>query len=181
MSLPTAIDVPGTWVRFPRTASHRHPPRPLLSSLTNSTRTGPRLLRSHSASPAHAAIRIRAVSDVDGPVSEGRRLEAVVLEVADLEKSEVLYREGFGLPLHSGDKQVEDRWIGGPHAEISWRDGAYLHFALYSAKERAGSGAQLTFAVDDIDEAHGAAVRCGARVIHEPRDEPWGRSGRYED
>ncbi len=109
------------------------------------------------------------------------RLEAVVLEVADLEKSELLYREGFGVPLQPGDNAVEDRWIGGRHAEISWRDGAYLHFALYGAKERAGSGAQLTFDVDDIDEAHGAAVRCGARVIHEPGDEPWGRSGRYED
>ena len=121
------------------------------------------------------------MSDVDGPVSEGRRLEAVILEVADLEKSEVLYREGFGLPLHPGDNEVEDRWIGGRHAEISWRDGAYLHFALYGAKQQPTSRVQLTFAVDDIDEAHAAAVRSGARVVHEPRPEPWGRSGRYQD
>jgi len=109
------------------------------------------------------------------------RLEAVILEVADLEKSEVLYREGFGLPLHPGDNQVEDRWIGGRHAEISWRDGAYLHFALYRAKQQPTSRVQLAFAVDDIDEAHAAAVRSGARVVHEPRPEPWGRSGRYQD
>jgi predicted enzyme related to lactoylglutathione lyase len=111
----------------------------------------------------------------------GRRLEAVILEVADLDRSEALYRLGFGVPLHPGDNDVSDRWIGGRHAEISWRDGAYIHFALYAAKERPTSRAQLTFTVDDIDDAHAAAVRAGARVVHEPRDEPWGRSGRYED
>jgi predicted enzyme related to lactoylglutathione lyase len=114
-------------------------------------------------------------------MAEGRRLEAVILEVTDLEKSVVLYREGFGLPLHPGDNGVEDRWIGGRHAEISWTDGAYLHFALYAAKEQPTSRTQVTLTVDNIDDAHAAAVRAGARVIHEPRNEPWGRSGRYED
>jgi predicted enzyme related to lactoylglutathione lyase len=114
-------------------------------------------------------------------VTDGRRLEAVILEVNDLEKSEALYRDGFGVPLHPGDNGSEDRWIGGRHAEISWTAGAYLHFALYPAKEQPTSRIQLTFAVDDIGEAHAAAVAAGARVVHEPRTEPWGRSGRYED
>jgi len=116
----------------------------------------------------------------------GGRLEAVILEVTDLAKSEALYREGFGLPLHPGDNGpgdngVEDRWIGGRHAEVSWTEGAYLHFALYAAKGQPTSRTQVTITVDDIDDAHAAAVRAGARVIHEPRPEPWGRSGRYED
>jgi predicted enzyme related to lactoylglutathione lyase len=114
-------------------------------------------------------------------MTDGRRLEAVILEVSDLQKSEVLYREGFGVLLHPGDNGIEDRWIGGRHAEISWTDGAYLHFALYGAKEQPTSRIQLTFAVDDVEDAHAVAVRGGARVVHEPRDEPWGRSGRYED
>jgi predicted enzyme related to lactoylglutathione lyase len=109
------------------------------------------------------------------------RLEAVIVEVADIERSERLYREGFGLPLHPGDNEVEDRWIGGRHVEISWRDGAYIHFALYPAKEEPTTGVQLTFTVNDIDDAHEAAVRAGARVVHGPREEPWGRSGRYQD
>jgi predicted enzyme related to lactoylglutathione lyase len=112
---------------------------------------------------------------------EGRRLEAVILEVSDLEKSVALYRDGFGVALHPGDNGVDDRWIGGRHAELSWTVGAYLHFALYSAKEQPTSRAQLTFAVDDIDKAHAAALGAGARVVHGPRREPWGRSGRYED
>jgi predicted enzyme related to lactoylglutathione lyase len=109
------------------------------------------------------------------------RLVAVILEVSDLDRSVALYRDAFGIELHPGDNGVDDRWIGGRHAEISWRDGAYFHFALYPAKERPTSGAQITLSVDDIESAHLTAVAAGARVLHEPRTEPWGRSGRYED
>ena len=42
-------------------------------------------------------------------------------------------------------------------------------------------GAQVGFRVDDIDEAHAAAVAAGAEVLHEPRPEPWGTSARYRD
>ena len=109
------------------------------------------------------------------------RLAAVILEVSDLDSSTTLYRDAFGLDLHPGDNGVDDRWIGGRHAEISWREGAYLHFALYLAKEEPTSGAQITLSVEDIDIAHATAVRAGAHVLHEPRTEPWGRSGRYKD
>jgi predicted enzyme related to lactoylglutathione lyase len=107
------------------------------------------------------------------------RLVAVILEVSDLDSSAALYRDAFGLDLLPGDNGVDDRWIGGRHAEISWRDGAYLHFALYPAKEHPTSGAQISLSVEDIDNAHAAAVRAGVHVLHEPRTEPWGRSGRY--
>jgi predicted enzyme related to lactoylglutathione lyase len=109
------------------------------------------------------------------------RLVAVILEVSDLDSAVALYRDAFGLDLHPGDNGVDDRWVGGRHAEISWREGAYLHFALYPARERPTSGAQIALSVDDIDHAHAAAVRAGAHVVHEPRTEPWGRSGRYRD
>jgi predicted enzyme related to lactoylglutathione lyase len=109
------------------------------------------------------------------------RLVAVILEVSDLGRSAALYRDAFGLDLHPGDNGVDDRWIGGRHAEISWREGAYLHFALYPAKGPPTSGAQITLSVDDIDTSHAAAVQAGAHVLHEPRTEPWGRSARYED
>jgi predicted enzyme related to lactoylglutathione lyase len=109
------------------------------------------------------------------------RLVAVILEVSDLDRSVALYRDAFGLDLHPGDNGVDDRWIGGSHAEISWREGAYLHFSIYPAKEQPTSGAQITLSVDNIEDAHAAAVRAGAHVLHEPRNEPWGRSGRYED
>jgi len=110
-----------------------------------------------------------------------RRLVAVIFEVSDFDRSVALYRDAFGVDLHPGDNAVDDRWIGGSHAEISWREGAYLHFALYPANEKPTSGAQISFSVDNIEDAHAAAVRAGAGVFHGPRDEPWGRSGRYED
>jgi predicted enzyme related to lactoylglutathione lyase len=106
------------------------------------------------------------------------RLVAVSLAVSDLDSSAALYRDAFGLDLRPG---VDDQWIGGRHAEISWREGAYLHFALHPTKNQPTSGAQITFSVDDIDKAHGTAASAGAHVIHEPRTEPWGRSARYED
>jgi predicted enzyme related to lactoylglutathione lyase len=109
------------------------------------------------------------------------RLVAVILEVSDLDTSVALYRDVFGLDLHSGDNEVDDRWTGGRHAEISWREGAYLHFALYPATEKPTSGMQIALSVNDIDSAHAAAVLAGVRVLHGPRTEPWGRSGRYED
>ena len=109
------------------------------------------------------------------------RLVAVILEVSDLERSEALYRDAFGLDLHPGDNEVDDRWTGGRHAEISWREGAYLHFALYMAKEKPTSGAQIALSVGDIDRAHATAVRAGAQVVHKPRTELWGRSARYRD
>src|SRR6202035_3610854 len=102
-------------------------------------------------------------------------------EVSDLDRSTDLYRDGFGLDLHPGDNGVDDRWIGGRHAEISWREGAYLHFALYRAKERPTTGVQISVNVNNIDDAHAQAVGAGARILHSPRSEPWGRSGRYED
>jgi predicted enzyme related to lactoylglutathione lyase len=114
-------------------------------------------------------------------MTEHRRLVAVILEVSDFDRSVALYRDAFGVDLHSGDNEVDDRWIGGSHAEISWTDGAYLHFALYPAREQPTCGAQITLSVENIEDAHAAAVRAGARVLHHPRNEPWGRSGRYGD
>ena len=114
-------------------------------------------------------------------MGQHRRLVAVILEVSDLDRSTALYRDAFGLDLHPGNNGVDDRWIGGRHTEISWREGAYLHFALYPAKGKPTSGAQIALSVEDIDISHAAAVRAGAHVLHEPRAEPWGRSGRYAD
>src|SRR5580692_7943554 len=107
------------------------------------------------------------------------RLVAVILEVSDLDSSVDLYRYAFGLDLHSGDNAVDDRWTGGCHAESSWTECAYLHFSLYPAMEQPTSGVQVSLSVDNIEAAHAAAVSAGARVLHEPRHEPWGRSGRY--
>lgn len=110
----------------------------------------------------------------------------VVLEVADLERSLRLFRDGFGVDLHVTDHEggghgEGDRWISGRHAATTWTEGAFLHFALYESKGERTVGAQVSFRVDDLTAAHQTAVDAGAEVLHEPRSEPWGRSARYRD
>ena len=109
------------------------------------------------------------------------RLVAVVLEVADLERSVRLYRDAFGIALKDPDEHVAgDRWVGGLHCATSWTEGEYIHFALYEAKDDGPTTrAQVSFRVDDIDTWHARAVAAGAEVLHEPRAEEWGRSARY--
>jgi predicted enzyme related to lactoylglutathione lyase len=114
---------------------------------------------------------------------EQDRLTLVVLEVADLARSAALYSSGFGLDLHHSDHGGDDRWTSGAHASISWGHGAFLHFALYQSKSgaAASSGCQIGFSAPDVDAAHERALAAGARVIHGPRPEPWGRTARYHD
>jgi predicted enzyme related to lactoylglutathione lyase len=119
--------------------------------------------------------------DLGVPAGGGERLVAVVLEVSDLERSAALYREAFGLDLHPSDHEGDDRWTSGAHAATSWYD-PFLHFALYASKDGSvTTGAQVGFAVDDLEAAHARAVAAGAEVIHGPKSQPWGRSARYRD
>jgi predicted enzyme related to lactoylglutathione lyase len=111
------------------------------------------------------------------------RLVAVVIEVADLDRSAALYRDAFGVALKPpDDHEGGDRWVSGRHCATSWTDGVFLHFALYEAKTDARTAhAQISFAVDDLEAAHATAIAAGAVVVHEPRAELWGRSARYRD
>jgi predicted enzyme related to lactoylglutathione lyase len=114
------------------------------------------------------------------------RLVTVVIEVADLDRSVALYRDGFGLDLtvtdHRGaDHGEDDRWISGRHAAITWTEGSFLHFALYESKGERTTGVQISLRVPNILVAHEKAVAAGADVIHEPRHEPWGTNARYRD
>jgi predicted enzyme related to lactoylglutathione lyase len=113
---------------------------------------------------------------------EENRLVAVVLEVSDLDRSIALYHEGFGLDLHVGDHDGDDRWTSGRHAATSWTEGAFVHFALYASKDGAATTrAQVAFQVDDLSKAHRRAIEAGAEVLHQPKGQPWGRSARYRD
>jgi catechol 2,3-dioxygenase-like lactoylglutathione lyase family enzyme len=114
----------------------------------------------------------------------GDRLSLVVLEVSDLAQSVRFYRDLLGLPLHLEDHAAEtgaDRWISGAHAATSWRDGAFLHFALYQTKGVVTRDVQIGLASDALDAAHARLVAAGVPCDHAPRDEPWGRTARYRD
>ena len=111
------------------------------------------------------------------------RVVTIVLEVADLERSTGFYKDALGLDLHSGadNDMPGDRWISGDHAALSWRDGAFFHFALYRAKSDVTRSAQIGFSTSDLGAAHARLVAAGAPVIHPPRQEPWGQTARYGD
>jgi predicted enzyme related to lactoylglutathione lyase len=110
------------------------------------------------------------------------RLVAVVLTVSDLDSAVKLYENAFGLDLHVDDHEGDDQFTSGRHAATSWTDGAFMHFALYATKDGAATnGTQIAFRVADLDTAHARAVAAGARVAHEPKTQPWGRSARYYD
>jgi predicted enzyme related to lactoylglutathione lyase len=71
---------------------------------------------------------------------------------------------------------------GPRHYESSWREGAYLHFAIFEAGyEEHTQRAQFGFSVDNLLTAHKRAIAAGARVVEEPRDEPWGPTAVYRD
>jgi predicted RNase H-like nuclease/predicted enzyme related to lactoylglutathione lyase len=101
------------------------------------------------------------------------RLAFVALRVRDLERSARFYRDAIGIPLEPG------RGADQLHLEYSWREGAYLHFALFAGQPT--RGAWVTFHVDDLDAAHERAVAGGAEVVEPPHDEPWGRAAAYRD
>jgi lactoylglutathione lyase len=117
-------------------------------------------------------------------MSDRERLIVVILHVADLEASLLFYRDLVGVPLERGlNLPEDDPWYGGHHVELSWRDGAYLHFALFPARsvDRVTSGVELGFLADDVRATHERMRAGGATVLHEPRPEPWGLTARYRD
>jgi predicted RNase H-like nuclease/predicted enzyme related to lactoylglutathione lyase len=102
------------------------------------------------------------------------RLVFVALRVRDVAASAWFYREAFGIALSAGEPPQ-------PHAEVSWREGAYLHLALFPGDPGVTKNAEIGFYVDDLEAAHGRAVAAGAEVVREPREETWGRTATYRD
>ena len=117
----------------------------------------------------------------------GSRIVLIVIEVEDVIRSARLFEEAFGIPLHVDDHEgsvhgADDRWTSGVHAAHSWNDGAFLHFALYPAREDGPTAnVQIGLSVDDLDAGDERARTNGAEVIHAARREPWGRTSRYRD
>lgn len=117
-------------------------------------------------------------------MKRGDRLSVIILHVSDLEASLRFYRDLVGLALEPGvNEPADDPWIGGHHAELSWREGAYLHFALFRVRQgrRPTAGAELGLHVGDVYGVHERMVAAGVVVLHEPRKEPWGITARYSD
>jgi catechol 2,3-dioxygenase-like lactoylglutathione lyase family enzyme len=113
------------------------------------------------------------------------RLSVVIFRASDLKASLRFYRDGLGIPLELGFNEPEsDPWYGGHHVELSYREGAYLHFALFPARPPQfppTTSSEIGFHVSDTLALHQKMVEFGAHVVHVPRDEPWGLTARYAD
>ena len=112
------------------------------------------------------------------------RIVFLALWVSDLEKSAAFYRDSLGVALHEGfNEPVGDPWIDGQHYELSWREGAYFHFALFPVRQggKVTSGAEVGFSVDDVDAKHEVLVARGVMVIHQPKTWKGLRTARYRD
>ena len=117
---------------------------------------------------------------------DDERLNVLILWVSDLEQSAAFYADALSIPLDEGfNDPVGDPWIDGRHYEHSWRDGAYLHFALFPVRDGASptTGAELSFSTADVDAKHEELVGKGIDAVHAPRT--WASAGlriaRYRD
>jgi catechol 2,3-dioxygenase-like lactoylglutathione lyase family enzyme len=114
-----------------------------------------------------------------------RRLMLVILHCGEIDRSVSFYRDLLGVPLTRDRNEPElDPWMGGIHNEYSWREGSYLHFSLFPARpplRPVTTGVQIGFLVDDIMPIHHALQDAGVEILHAPRSEPWGPTGRYLD
>lgn len=91
------------------------------------------------------------------------RLVSVALRVRNFAASAWFYREAFGIVLEPSQSPE-------PHAQISWKDGAYLRLAFLPATEGITQNAEIGFHVDDIEVVHARAIAAGATVVRELRD-----------
>jgi catechol 2,3-dioxygenase-like lactoylglutathione lyase family enzyme len=116
----------------------------------------------------------------------GTRLVFVALKVRDLEASTRFYRDVIGVPLEHAYTEPagmpDPDWLGGYHSEYSWRDGAYLHLALFPASAgQETKGARIGFFTTDLGSLEERARRAAVRALSDAGDEPWGRTIAYAD
>ena len=103
---------------------------------------------------------------------DDERLNVVILWVRALERSVAFYRDALHLPLEEGfNEPVGDPWVDGRHYEHSWRDGAYLHFALFPVRDDMSptTGTEVSFWTADVDAKHDELVARGVPVVQAPR------------
>ncbi|WP_436530030.1 VOC family protein [Actinoplanes sp. HUAS TT8] len=92
-------------------------------------------------------------------------LQRIIISVADLTRSLVLYRDALGLTVTSRFGEVARLDVPGTTTEL----------LLHQRPPTSGpAGVAVSFRVDDVDAATAAAEKAGAAVVDAPEDQPWG-------
>ncbi len=87
-----------------------------------------------------------------------------ILTVGDLRAAVACYRAVLGV-----DVLMDHGWI-----VTLGSAGGGAQFSLMEADETAPVTPTASLQVDDVDRAHGEAVRAGLQIVHPLTDEPWG-------
>ncbi len=93
----------------------------------------------------------------------------LLLRPADLESSRQFYRDVLGLPIFREYGDPADPGV------VFFLGGGYLELAHSSEPEtRAPSGTSLWLQVRDVAAEHARLAALGAKILHEPKRQPWG-------
>ncbi|HSY15023.1 MAG TPA: VOC family protein [Jatrophihabitantaceae bacterium] len=110
-------------------------------------------------------------------------LRYVHITVNDVDDSLKFYRDALGLAVRNDVASGEHRWVtlgsddqpglevvlSVPHAGRSRADGDALQELLVK-----GSLPNMVFETDALDDTFERVRACGAEVLQEPTDQPWG-------
>lgn len=106
-----------------------------------------------------------------GSKTSVQRIEEILIQVSDMERSLRFYRNGLGIPFQPTDygddsheaKVGEVRLLLHPDFDDSLR------------QANRGAGMILHFWVGDVDAYRDEVSRQGVTIREEPQDRPWGR------
>lgn len=112
-----------------------------------------------------------------------KEIGAITLFVEDLEAAKRFYREVFDLPIHYEDEN--SAVFGFANTLINLLDIAEadgLISPAVVASRDAGTRAQFTIGVDDVDAVCAELARRGVVLLSGPIDRPWGiRTANFAD
>jgi lactoylglutathione lyase len=109
-----------------------------------------------------------------------KNVGAIILFVADLERSKVFYRELLGLSVEFEDEDSAGFKIEGLVFIVLQADRARLQLqGEPTVTPRAGATAFLTTFTEDVDALHADLVERGIRFFQRPADQAWGMRTAY--
>jgi catechol 2,3-dioxygenase-like lactoylglutathione lyase family enzyme len=102
-------------------------------------------------------------------------ISAITLFVEDLDASKTFYREVFGLPVHFEDDDSAVFDFGNTLINLLKTTAAGELIDPAAVADRgAGSRAQFTIEVDDVDATCAELAARGVTLLNGPMDRPWG-------
>ncbi|HEX6509621.1 MAG TPA: VOC family protein [Chloroflexota bacterium] len=113
-----------------------------------------------------------------------KRIDPVVLFVADLNRTKAFYRDTLGLPLKFEDQESAFFELEATSLLLLSVAGAQdlLSSEAVAVQPSSGASSQLVSFVEDVDAVYRDLVAQGVEFIREPIDRPWGlRTAHFKD